>query len=624
MKDHNVKQYPITLTGMGGGVGSPRLHTAGGGGDDMGGGGGSPGTVNHTRNAPISFGMQFTRNNGNYNTWAEFQSNGSVLLNQNLWGEWKYDLSTPYDISSSSISYQANSARYWTIGQYQENALSSYKSNYGRAMRFDYDNDKGYCYHGTGGTTIVEDLDVYTQTTPTVNSSSSNPFGASPGSWGSISTYVRKSGGGVAFLTSNNSNKTLHLRNYTSETTTTVSSSSTLDVSSYDIGGIYHHAISTNGTTLSIWARRNSNSSQYDYYKWTLSTAFDLSSAGSPTVTGPGSNSSGSYLQGGVMVIDDAATGGRAIHHDQYGKLKSWSYTDSGDVSTYTEISELNRGENGGYLNGSSYGIWYNDGKKVIDQGYSSSHYVYDSTSNPYGWKFHNISFGSRSSGYDQIQTAQTNEGQTFSDGRFNATRSKLYSSYYCCGASSFVVTEGNLTTPGDITTLVSGYNSYNSACTFTGWTGGYTSNSGWYDKVNNKYHLADFASGQQYYIFDLNTSGEFTGTYDTTPTDFTPGDLNGKTQIQPLSHDGKYFVYYNAQTCYIIWLDYAFQPHRGFTQVDSFNIEYNLPNGSQRNANHSRMYVSSGRIFFPQYYETTITTVFDITIDGQAPDDVT
>ena len=30
MNDHNVKQYPITLTGMGGGVGSPRLHTGGG------------------------------------------------------------------------------------------------------------------------------------------------------------------------------------------------------------------------------------------------------------------------------------------------------------------------------------------------------------------------------------------------------------------------------------------------------------------------------------------------------------------------------------------------------------------------------------------------------------------
>ena len=65
-----------------------------------------------------------------------------------------------------------------------------------------------------------------------------------------------------------------------------------------------------------------------------------------------------------------------------------------------------------------------------------------------------------------------------------------MYSSYYCCGASSFRVTEGNLTTPGDITTLSSGYNSYNSSATFTGWNGGYTSNSGWYDKVNNKYYF--------------------------------------------------------------------------------------------------------------------------------------
>ena len=239
-------------------------------------------------------------------------------------------------------------------------------------MRFDYDNDKGYCYFGNGSTSIIEDLDVYTQTTPTVNSSSSNPFGASPGSWGSISTYVRTSGGGVAFLTSNNSSKILYLRNYTSETTTTVSSSSTLDVSSYDIGGIYTHALSTNGTTLSIWARRTSNSSEYDYYKWTLSTAFDLSSAGSPTVTGPGSSSSGSYLQGGVMLIDHSVSG-RAIHHDQYGRLESFSYTDSGDLNTWTETSYLDRAQNGGYLNGSSYGIWYDDGKKVIDQGYSNT-----------------------------------------------------------------------------------------------------------------------------------------------------------------------------------------------------------------------------------------------------------
>ena len=595
------------------------LLGASGGGYDP----GTPGTVISTKNAPLSFGIQFTGNNGNYNTWTEFQSNGSVLLNQNLWGEWKYDLSTPYDVSTSSISYKANSARYWTIGQYTEGALSAYKSSYGRAMRFDYTNDKAYYYGGDGTTKIIEDLDVYTQGSPTIVSQSSNPFGASPGSYSSIGTYVRKSGGGVAFFNSNNNSKILYLRNYASETTTTVSSSSTLDISSYDIGGVYTHAFSTNGTSFSIWARRSSNSSQYDYYKWTLSTAFDLSSAGSPTITGPGSNSSGTYLQGGIMLIDHSISG-RALHHDIYGRLRSFSYTDSGDLSTWTNTSSLDRTNNGGYHNGSSYGIWYNDGKQVIDQGYSSSHYVYDSTSNPYGWKFHNMTFGNRSSSYDYIGTAGTNEGLTFSDGRFNANRSKHYTNWYCCGASSLKVTEANLTTPGDITTLSSGYNSFNSSASFTGWNGSYTNHAGWYDKLNNKYHAVDFASGNQYYVFDLNSSGEFTGTYTTTPTGFTSGQFNGKNAIQPLSHNGKYFVYFSGQICYIIFLDYAFEPARGFTQVHSFTVQYDLPNGSTRNPSFNRMYVASGRIFFAKYYETTITTVYDITIDGTAPDDLT
>tara|TARA_B100001287_G_scaffold100651_1_gene84631 strand:- start:2768 stop:4567 length:1800 start_codon:yes stop_codon:yes gene_type:complete len=582
-----------------------------------------PGTVLSSKNAPLSFGIQFTGNNGNYNTWTEFLSNGSVLLNQNLWGEWKYDLSTPYDVSASSISYKANSARYWTIGQYTENALSAYKTSSGRAMRFDYDNDKAYYYGADGTTKIVEDLDVYTQGSPTVISSSSNPFGATPGSYGSICTYVRKSGGGLAIFNSNSNTKILYLRNYASETTTTVSSSSTLDVSSYDIGGIYTHALSTNGTKLSIWARRSSNSSEYDYYVWTLSTAFDLSSVGSPTISFSGGYSSGTYINGGVMLIDHSISG-RALSHDIYGKLRSFSYTDSGDLSTWTETSNLARQENGGYLNGSSYGIWYNDGKQVIDQGYSSSHYVYDSTSNPYGWKFHNMSFGNRSSSYDFIGTEGTNEGLTFSDGRFNANRSKHYTNWYCCGASSQKVTEANLSTPGDITTLSSGYNNSNSSTTFTGWNGSYTQNAGWYDKLNNKYHAVDFVSGQQYYVFDLNSSGEFTGTYTTTPTGFTSGQFSNKRYIQPLSHNGKYFVYFNGQTCYIIFLDHAFEPARGFTQVHSFTIQYDLPNGSTRNPSFDRMYVSSGRIFFAEYYTTTITTVFDITIDGTAPDDLT
>ena len=111
---------------------------------------------------------------------------------------------------------------------------------------------------------------------------------------------------------------------------------------------------------------------------------------------------------------------------------------------------------------------------------------------------------------------------------------------------------------------------------------------------------------------------------YTTSPTGFTAGDFNGKTAIQPLSHNGKYFVYFSGQTCYIIFLDHAFEPARGFTQVHSFTVQHDLPNGSTRNPSFNRMYVASGRIFFAKYYETTITTVYDITIDGTAPDDLT
>ena len=325
-------------------------------------------------------------------------------------------------------------------------------------------------------------------------------------------------------------------------------------------------------------------------------------------------------------MINDHAISGKVIGWGQYGNLTQFNYTVDGDVNNATRGTFLGRTDNGCYHNGSSYGIWYNDGKQVIDMGYSSNHFVYDSTSNPYGWKHKDIVFGNRSSGYTNIGTKGTNEGQTFSDGRFNGNRSKLYSSFY---SSTYEVSEGNLTTPGDITTLVSGYSNYNSKATFTGWTGGYSSNSGWYDKLNNKYHLADFGSfSGTYYIFDLNASGEFTGTYSTTPTGFSTGDFYQKRHIQPLSYNGKYFAYVTESTnkCHIVLLDHAFEPARGYTEVHNFDIEYDLPNGTKRGNAYefNRMYVSSGRIFFAKYYNTTITAVFDITIMGQAPDDIT
>ena len=617
MNANHIKQSPmLSLPSLGGGSHSTLVRKASGGAHDP----GTPGTVNQTNNAAISFGNPFTDNSGNYVTYAEFQNNGTEVLVQNLWGERKYNLSSAYDVSSSSVSYKSGSINYWTIGQYNNDALGSYRHYSGRVMRFS-GGTTGYFYGGDGTTKVIGNLNQYTSSSPTVTSSSSSPFSTSPTTYGNgCSVYVKKSGGGIAFLQANHNRDVIYLRNYANNTTSTVSSSSTLDISGISIQGIFAAFLSVNGTTMSIWVR--DTSSQYIAYKWTLSTAFDLSTAGSMTTTNTGIKN-GFFIESGI-VVNDHAVSGRLLAWTMYGELTAFTYTVDGDANNTTRSSNLSRRDNGAYHNGSSYGIWYNDGKQVIDQGYSSSHYVYDSTSNPYGWRFHNKNFGNVSSGYTYIGTEGTNEGLTFSDGRFNANRSKHYTNWYCCGSSSHKVTEANLSTPGDITTLSSGYNNSNSSATFTGWTGGYTSHVGWYDKLNNKYHAVDIGSAQQYYVFDLNSSGEFTGTYTTSPTGFTPGDFNGKAALQPLSHNGKYFVYFSGQTCYIIFLDYAFEPARGITQIHSFNVQYNLPNGSTRNSDFNRMYVSSGRIFFAKYYNTDITTVVDITIDGTVPDDIT
>ena len=128
------------------------------------------------------------------------------------------------------------------------------------------------------------------------------------------------------------------------------------------------------------------------------------------------------------------------------------------------------------------------------------------------------------------------------------------------------------------------------------------------------------------YFIFDLNSSGEFTGTYNSSPTGYTSGDFSGLNMLQPLSHNGKYFCYHNSGKCYIIFLDYAFEPAKGITALTNFTPEYNLPNSTQISTQWwNRMYVSSGRIFFAHYHgNSPLNMVYDITIDGVAPDDIT
>lgn len=618
-----------SMSGFGGGVASLSMKSAGAGG----GGGG----INHSFRAPVSIGIPFDPGPSNFVTYLEYQSNGSVLLQQNLWGEWKYDLSTPYDISPSSISLKSGSARYWTISEYSSKPLHAYRQYSGAMMRFDYDNDKAFFYGAQGDTREVQDLDVYTQTSVTEVSSSSNPFSSVPNYSSNIVQYVKKSGGGVAYIQLNGNDKKIYLRNYASATTTTVSSYSVLDYSAIsDVGTSTNNIfLSTNGTTLSIITNRVSNSSTYDVHKWTLSTAFDLSTAGSLTTTNKGSwgQTYPITISNGYSV-NDPSFSGKFVGINQYGGLYGWSYTTDGDLNTVTRHSYMERHDNGCYLRNSSYVEWHDDGKDCIMTGYDGTSYIYDSTSNPYGWKHKDIVFGNRSSGHVLISGLESDNGMNFSDGSFNANKSKLYVAFY---SNTYKVKQYNVGTAGDLSTLAAGYNQQNSDATFTGWTAGYSQNSHWYDKVNNKFHLYHYASSAGiYFVFNCNSSGELDGTYTTTPTGYNPGELAGMRSLQPLSHNGKYFVYHTIASgtlgdCKIILLDYAFEPARGYTEVHSFTPVWNLPNGSTRSfaddgisQYYLKMYVASGRIHFTWDDDTALTMVIDVTIGGQAPDDIT
>ena len=217
-------------------------------------------------------------------------------------------------------------------------------------MRFDYDNDKAFYYGADGDTREVQDLDVYTQTAVTEVSSSSNPFSSVPNYTSNIVQYVKKSGGGVAYIQLNRNDKKIYLRNYASETTTTVSSYSEYDYSTIsDVGNSAVNVfLSTNGTTLSIMTNRASSSSTYDVHKWTLSTAFDLSTLGSLTTTNIVSNSTVNQLTlSNGYSVNDPSHNGKFVGVNSYGKLSGFSYTTDGDLTTVTRTSSMDRDDNG-------------------------------------------------------------------------------------------------------------------------------------------------------------------------------------------------------------------------------------------------------------------------------------
>lgn len=573
-------------------------------------------------NPPISTGLPFSTGTPSC-TYAEFQSNGSILLCQNLYGEWKYDLSTPYNISSSSISYKSGSARYWTIGQYHHHYYgnSNWGNQYGaRVARFDYDNDIAAWYYTTGRTEIYEDLDVYTQATPTLTSTSTNYYGGT--TQGQL-CYLKKSNGGIVILHAYKMHTTMKMiiRDYSNDTTSTVNNSSEFTFSSalsnvFKFQGV---TISPDGTKISL-----SYNETYPYpdrvANWTLSTPFDLTTASSVTIIN--SNPLGLANTYGITFVNPS-WGSRVLQVSAYGGLASISLTTDGDFSTGSYQGIVDREDNMGYHQNASYGVWFDDGKKIIDQGFATFHYVYDSTSNPYGWKFHDMDPPNRTSNYTEINNGTSKEGQTFSDGRFNGNKSKLYGVFH----SSQRIRVRNLSTPGDITTLNS---THSSEVNFTGWSGSHSDVYGWYDKLNNKFHMVDIdgSNNPYYYIFNLDSSGELDGTWNASPTGWTAGDFTGMLHLQPLSHNGKYFCHQSGTKCKIIFLDHAFEPARGYTAVTDFQPGYKLPNGTIITTNWwNRIYVASGRIFFTYHgssYSSTLNMVYDITIGGVRPDNIT
>ncbi len=573
-------------------------------------------------NPPISTGLPFSTGTPSC-TYAEFQSNGSILLCQNLYGEWKYDLSTPYNISSSSISYKSGSARYWTIGQYHHHYYgnSNWGNQYGaRVARFDYDNDISAWYYSTGRTEIYEDLDVYTQATPTLTSTSTNYYGGT--NQGQL-CYLKKSNGGIVILHAWKMHSTMKMtiRDYSNDTTSTVNNSSELTFSSalsnvFKFQGL---TMSTDGTKISL--SYNETSPYPDRIaNWTLSTPFDLTTASSVTIL---NSNPVSLMNTYGLTFVNPSWGSRVLQVSAYGGLRSISLTTDGDFSTGSYQGIVDREDNMGYHSNASYGVWFDDGKKIIDQGYATFHYVYDSTSNPYGWKFHDMDPPNRASNYTEINNGTSKEGQTFSDGRFNGNKSKLYGVFY----SSQRIRVRNLSTPGDITTLNS---THSSELNFTGWSGSHSDVYGWYDKLNNKFHMVDItlSDNPYYYIFNLDSSGELDGTWNASPTGWTAGDFTGMKHLQPLSHNGKYFCHQSGTKCKIIFLDHAFEPARGYTAVTDFQPGYKLPNGTIITTNWwNRIYVASGRIFFTYYgtnYSSTLNMVYDITIGGVRPDNIT
>lgn len=553
---------------------------------------------------PIYIGKRFYE----YSTFVqfcEFQNSGTELLCHNYSGRWTFNLSTAYDIDTAS--YKANSATWNALDQYSDAINSAVGTNKYGFLRND-NSGNIYFYNSIQTAHHYSGANDGNASGLTTVSSHTNPHSTSISAYSSsmgAQCYTRKSGGGLAILTAHRANdNVLFLRNYASETTTTVSSYSELDLSSYNHQNFSAAVISQNGTKVSVMAQISGG---FEFWNWTLSTAFDLSSAGSRSVT---STSLGySFGVERFSCVNDGT--GKIVAWGQYGTIKTYSQTTDGDITSWTQTGAVDRTQIGNYRNGSSTLQFYDTGKKVIDKGYSNSNYIFDSTSNPFGWQWEDGGFLPR--GGTRFYTGGDGGLLPIQDGMFNgegSNRTLFYDGIYS-GSSTVKVRQ--LTTANDLTTMGS-YNGFYDTEVLPGSFQYYRQGGLWLDRDNNKLHIFCNDAAGKYKIFDLNANGTFAGT--STEPSYTFSDFQNVYHMQPLTSNGKIFIYRQGNYIYVAELDTAYQPHLGWTVLLQFSPQFLKPNGTLGQRTYQSLYVDNHQLF-GGYQKSNKNYRYTFTIDG-------
>jgi hypothetical protein len=578
-----------------------------------------PAGISYSYNDVLYTGKRLYTSIDGYILFAEFINSGTQMRSTCQEGVIIYDLATPYTVSSGVT---VSSVDWVTIDRYTD-ATRSIFSTRSEITRYDINAGLAYRYEANQ-TTDIYSIDGTSGNSLPLITTSLSPFTETPNSNNcTASMYIKKSGGGIAIVQTGVNLGKIYLRNYANDTTTVVSSFSTLDFDSValDFNLIGLIALSVDGQTLSIVTRRTSLTSAYDVHKWTLSTPFDLSTAGSVTTTLGGSTSAFNLPNG--KIFNDYAISGKLLSWENYGAMKVLSYTVDGDANTFSIFSSGNRTKLGNYYSVNMYRSYFDNGNYVIELNFGGSGFVFGPLPTPYEWEWQDRNFTEGTNATVLWGWGASTGDFVPQDGQMNADRTVLYGNFY---SSTYRLTSRLFGTAGDPRTVGSSTSPAGSSnVTFTGWQNSFQNAVLWLDRNANKIHLVDTTNNTlgKYFIFNLNVDGTYAGTWDANPTGFSGGDFKGMYNLQPLTSDGKYFVHRGVSITefYVIELNVPYNPIQGYTLVKTIPIKGIYPNGSLQTplVAIDSMYVQDSIVFFSSE-NANKTFKVDITIPGVLP----